>query len=209
MYRAVRNLSAPVGPAVDPQVVERHVRLDQTVDSDLIGLYISSATTWVENYLGRSLITRDMQVIYSPAFVDVSPPASMNWYLARYAWFEIRADALTIPRAPVQSVEDVTITHADLTTTTVPDTDYRVALHLSPARIFVPSLRASDTLTVTYRAGYGDTFEYVPAPIRNAICLLSAHLSEHRGDTDAEPPKQVAWILKGYRTYAFGNVGRS
>lgn len=51
---------------------------------------------------------------------------------------------------------------------------------------------------IVYTAGYGDTPESVPAPIRNAIMQYAAFLYENRGDLNAEPPQAVLQLIRPY-----------
>lgn len=56
----------------------------------------------------------------------------------------------------------------------------------------------SGFVRIVYEAGYGETPEAVPAPIRNAILQYAAFLYENRGDINAEPPQAVLDLLKPY-----------
>ena len=56
----------------------------------------------------------------------------------------------------------------------------------------------SDNTHTIYIAGYGETPDAVPAPIRNAILQYAAFLYENRGDINMEPPQVVLKLLEPY-----------
>jgi uncharacterized phiE125 gp8 family phage protein len=58
-------------------------------------------------------------------------------------------------------------------------------------------------MQIDYLAGYGDTGDTVPAPIKHAILLLTAALYESRGDVNAPLPEAAWAIMTPYRLWQF------
>lgn len=209
MYRRHRVTVLPAVPAVDLAVTKSHLRVDHDFDDALIASYVEAATDWVETLLDRSLIMRTMRVTYTP-----SDPAVTTYSAAYTAGWSSTAvirmlpdgfrNALEIPRSPVQSVTSVSVTSVTNVTTVLATNDYRLDISAEPARLTIHERSPSDTVTVDYVSGYGATPATIPAPIRNAILLMTTHLYEHRGDVDVEMPQAIRNLLNPYRLVTFG-----
>lgn len=182
-----------VAPSVEPVSLAEaklHLRYEGTDDNDLITALIKAARRHAESFTRRQLITATWQLI-----MDGFPSGSL----------------IEVPRPPLQSVTSITYTDADGDTQPVSADDYDVDTKNQPGRIEPsygnswPSTRDEmNTVTVTYKAGYGDAATDVPEDIVAAVKLLVANWYEHRepvvvGTIAAELPLSVKNLLWPYR----------
>lgn len=184
------------GPAVEPVSVSQakaHLRLDMASSAEdvLIGSLILTSRLHIEAALGLALVTQHwMQTL------DAWPPHGVPVVLA------IR---------PIQSVTAVRVRAADNSTVTLLPTQYQLDAVSFPPRLVQPSTafwpppgRAAAGIEVDVTAGFGDTAADVPAPIRQALLLLTAHWYEHRdpieiGSAATRVPAAVSDLLDPWR----------
>lgn len=165
-------LKRTVEPACHPVTLAQakaQCRVDGSDEDAVFTGLIGAATSWVERKIGRSLITQE-------------------W---RYTRDSFPRYLLCLPMPPLQAdaSEDVTITYYDTngTSTTLDDAEYTVDADSEPARIepetsWPATEERIAAVTVTYTAGYGNSPEDVPMPIRQAILLLVGHWYQNRED---------------------------
>jgi uncharacterized phiE125 gp8 family phage protein len=181
------------GPALEPVTLaeaKAHLRIDGTAEDTLIGSLIVTSRLHVEAALGLALVTQSWSY-----FLDAWPPGPQ----------------LRLPLRPVQSITAVRLYAPDETVTTVPADTYLLDGAGAPARLLrtanlawpAPS-RAANGIEIAFVAGFGDAAADVPAPIRHAILLLTAHWHEHRepaelGSASTPMPPSVSDLLSPYR----------
>lgn len=182
-------------PSVEPvdldDIVKIDLRVDDTIEDDIVDLMIKAARQRVESMLGASLITqtRTIKMDYFPT-----------------------VNTIKVLYGPLQSVEtikyydsadqEITMDQADYWVD--PDTDRIVIKNSWPATYDRPS-----AVTITYKAGYGDDATLVPADIKKAILYLIAHFYENRqavivsGSSMGvlEVPFSVEFLLANYVRY--------
>lgn len=126
--------------------------------------------------------------------------------------FDLYRDAapcgpLTMPFAPLASVEAISGYDADNVETSVSSSEWYVDHASIPGRLLLnsgvswpASLRAINGIRVRMTLGYSTSPEGVPDPIREAILQLVAFLYEHRGEAAGafELPPQVAELMAMY-----------
>jgi uncharacterized phiE125 gp8 family phage protein len=150
-------------------------------DDALIMALQAAAREHVENYTGLSLTTRTLQIA-----MDSFPTVAVD-----------ESAVIDLPSGPVQSIVEITTgeptSDTDEADFVVDSTTYALDLYRSPQRL-VPSstwptiTAATNTIKVTYVAGYAiagddeDTGRPLPAALRAALLLVLGHLYEHRED---------------------------
>lgn len=189
--RALKLLTGPAGPAVSLAEAKAQINLDGTQDDAFLTDTIAAVTDYMEQWLGRALVTQTYQM-----FLDRFPAYREPW------WDGVRYGAISdmngsrgpimLPMPPLQSVTHIKLYNDADQVTTVDPSIYYVDNAREPGRIQLrggstwPSvvLRVSNGVEVQYTAGYGNAVA-VPAAIKKGILQMVAHYYNNRGDCDA------------------------
>jgi len=202
-------------PSIEPvSVVEarEHLRLDDDVDESLVFSLILAARQWAENYTGRSLINRTMQM-YLDGFTEVDTSlwegTRTGIHITNYQNY------IELVSAPVSAVSSIKFYNDADTQGTWATSNYYVDTVREPARILLrdggtypTNLRAANGLEINYTAGYGANRTDVPEAIRVAILQYMTFMYEHRGDVEQNnivPPKLCGQLLNSYRILRYGS----
>jgi uncharacterized phiE125 gp8 family phage protein len=188
-----------------------HLRLDEDFDDGQVRAYIAAATEWAENYTGRALISRTMQMFLDGA--PVQEERLSEGMVTGYSNVRHRG-SITIPMSPVASVSSIKYYADDDTESTWASSNYHVDTISTPARIvlregatYPTDLRDANGLEINFTAGYGTNPSDVPESIRVAILQYMTFLYEHRGESEgATQPKLPAVIhalLDPYKVIRF------
>lgn len=187
-------------PALEPVTLaelKAHARIDDSSEDELLSGLIVAARQWCEGYTRRALIAQTWRQFFS------TRPTG---------------DRITLARAPLIEVTAVR-TYDDLDRETVWDTaNYFVDASSEPAllvlrtgAVWADFERAANGMEITYRAGYGETAEDVPAVLRLAIRQLALHWYEYRGEAVVEGsagkvPMVIEALLQPYRLHGLGGA---
>lgn len=159
-----------------------------------IGWMIPAARQWVENRLGRALITQTW-TLYSDGFDSM----------------------IYLPKGHIQSVTHIKYTDSTGTPVTVDSADYQLDLVSEPARI-MPSVSAGswpsvesnrlNSVEIEYITGYGAAAD-IPGDIIEALYRIVGHWVNNQsaieqGVTITRVPFAVDQMLQPYRLYSFG-----
>lgn len=186
----VNVITPPTSEPVSLAELKTFARITSDVDNALVTSLGIAAREFVETATGRQLMTATLELVL-PHFP---------------------ADALSLPRGPVQSIESVKVIDRDDTERTlVLGTDYRIDLDTFPANVAPvrrwPSIGLrSNAVRVRYVAGYGDA-QAVPASLKTVICALASWWYEQRepgviGVSTAEAPFHVKRLLNANRDWS-------
>ena len=191
-----------VPPSIEPVTlaeVKAHARIeiDVTEDDNLLNGLISTARQFVENYIHGGLI-------------------SQTWIMSldqkdRFS----RCDYITLPLKPVLSIEEVnSFDRANGEGRAF--MDYYLdgnRLCLEDGAYWPYNTRQLGAVTIKFTVGYGESAADVPAPIRQAILMLVAHLYENRSalidpltnsPSTNVMPFSVSALLQPYRSFFIG-----
>jgi uncharacterized phiE125 gp8 family phage protein len=189
MY-ALRVVTPPTAEPLSLAEARAHLRVDSFADDAMLAGYILAARQHIESICGLALCT----TTYAMTLDD----------------FPVWADALRLPRGPVQSVSAVRYYDATGALVSWSSSDWETDLRSEPARV-----RPRDGFTwpdpadklgaveIEFIAGYGGP-ELVPQPIMQAMRLLVGHFYENReavnvGNMVTELPLAVDVLLGPYR----------
>lgn len=168
-------LTVRTPPAELPVTVEqaqRHARGvligDDDPEKDLWeSFWIPSAVARAESFQSRAYVTTEYRL-------------TLDW-----RW----PDAICLPRAPVQSIDEITYVDADGVTQTLATSEYQFDLGAEPVYIRPaynknwPAVRNQiAAITVDFTAGYGEAAD-VPAQMRHAMLIIAADSFENREET--------------------------
>jgi len=179
-------------PALEPVSVSEakdYLRVDSAVEDPVVASLILAARLHIEGALDIAMVTQ-------------------SWSLFLDGWPE--DGRVSIPLGPLKSVDSVKVYDADDTAQTVSPQNYAVDLSSLRPRlvrqagaVWPTPGRAANGIEIALTAGYGDTTDKVPQPIRQAVLMLAAHWYEQREPVVFEKPDElphgVADLLKPYR----------
>jgi uncharacterized phiE125 gp8 family phage protein len=190
MYRGY-TIGSNATPVVTTADMKAYLKVDTSADDTLIAALVSAATRWVENYLGRSLLTKTV--------------------VEKWDCFPKGSEPIVLRLGPVLSSPAAAITYLDTdgaTVTTWDATNYALdnSGALTRARIvlaqsaFYPSTAARlAAVTISYSAGYGATAASVPDDIVTAVKILVADLYQNREPVVRGKPTTVENLIQPYR----------
>ena len=168
-YRSLTTLTEPVNEPVSLVEAKAYLRVDNTDEDTLIGTLITAARQWVESYLDRALILRQL--------------------VLRLDTFPVEIE---LPQPPLSSTGtttaiSLTYTLETGTTATLSSSEYRIDRTSTPGVLrqnysgsWPGHLNDYNSIAVTYWAGYGSDEGDIPPAIKNAILLMVGHLFENR-----------------------------
>jgi len=179
-------------PALEPVSVSEakdYLRVDSAVEDPVVASLILAARLHIEGALDIAMVTQ-------------------SWSLFLDGWPE--DGRVSIPLGPLKSVDSVKVYDAEDTAQTVSPETYVVDLSALRPRlvrqagaVWPTPGRAANGIEIALTAGYGDTTDKVPQPIRQAVLMLAAHWYEQREPVVFEKPDElphgVADLLKPYR----------
>lgn len=182
-------VTAPASEPLTTAEAKSHLRVDITDDDTLIDAYVKAARQYVEEDMGRALITQ-------------------TW---DYTLDEFPADgsAIQIPRPPLQSVTSVTYVDSAGATQTLSSANYIVntgkrngEITLAYGQTWPATREQANAVTIRFVAGYGAA-SAVPETIKTAVRLTLGDLYGNRegsivGATHIVNPA-VAALLGPYR----------
>ena len=180
------------GPATEPVTVteaKAHMRTDGAVEDVLIASLILTSRLHVEAALGFALINQSWTLI-----LDRWPPGT----------------EVEIPLAPLQAISAVKVKNTAGVATAVAPTNYLVDLASKPPRLVWNNAARPDPgipaagIEIDFTAGFGASAATVPAPLKHAVLMLTAHWYEHRdaneiGSSAARIPDAISDLIQPFR----------
>jgi uncharacterized phiE125 gp8 family phage protein len=208
VYAALRVITPPATEPITIDLARQHCRIDSDYDDTLVAMYVTSARLWAEAFLNRALFTQKLQfaVTWAPP-PTATPLVPQSLIVFPLNWPPLVKRPIELPRAPAQSVEQ--ITWGPLGDMQIADpTDYDLNLMVEPGYVSVkPALLPripQQSMSIDFTAGYDDADpNAVPMPIRHGILLLTAFLYEQRGDVDGTMPAFARNLMQPYRLWTF------
>lgn len=145
-------ITPPEGLPVDLTELKDHLRLGEATAYDtVLNLLITAIVSPAQQASGRQLIT-----------------ATLQWTMSRFQ------RQIELPRPPLKSVEKLEYRGADGQWRTLDAGTYEVNIEAEPGYILFPEAYGFPAtfrdelypVRITYTAGYGNTYEQVPATLR-------------------------------------------
>ena len=168
-YRSLTMLTEPVNEPVSLVEAKAYLRVDNTDEDTLIGTLITAARQWVESYLDRALILRQLVLRFDTFPVEIELPQP------------------PLSSAGTTTAISLTYTLETGTTATLSSSEYRIDRTSTPGVLrqnysgsWPGHLNDYNSIAVTYWAGYGSDEGDIPPAIKNAILLMVGHLFETR-----------------------------
>lgn len=159
-------VTAPASEPLTTAEAKSHLRVDSSDDDTLIDAFVKSARQYVEEDLGRALITQTWDYT-----IDAFPSDG---------------SAIHLPRPPLQSVTSISYVDTAGATQTVSSGDYIVNTGKRKGEVTLaygaawPATRTqASAVTIRFVAGYGAA-SAVPESIRTALRLVVGDLYSNR-----------------------------
>lgn len=172
-------VTPPTGEPLALSVAKAHLRVDSDDEDVLITGYIQAAREYVERATGRALYTQTWDYT-----VDDFP----------------YPDPIRLPRAPIQSISYLKYYDSGGVLSTLDSATYIFdpssafgELALAYNATWPAYQLRRNAITVRFVAGYGDTPNDVPMPLRAAVQLMTAQLYMNR-ESVTEPPTVTALL---------------
>jgi uncharacterized phiE125 gp8 family phage protein len=196
-------LTQTSGPATTPislAEAKSHLRVEIPDEDSLISAYVSAATSWVEQYLRRALISQTWRI-----YLDEFPGDG---------------EAIVVPLSPLVSISAFEFktydtgewkeVHNSTYTVEVPGGENPGRGRILPAYGATWGEARGEPNSVRYTAevGYGASGSAVPEPIRTAIRQLVGTAYANResvvtGTIATKIPQTVEFLLSPYRLFEF------
>lgn len=203
-------------PASEPVTLaeaKAHLRVMHNSDDAAITAHITAARQMCEQHTGCAFINRTLKL-----YLDrwAGSPLSGWWDgVLEGADIAPNADALVLPKPPLQSVTAIRTYDAAGVASVFSASNYLVDAVSRPGRVVLadgaaPPLpaRKINGIEIEFVAGFGTTASSVPQALRQAVLQLVAYLYENRGD-DAAAGLQAsgaAHLLRPYRRTGIGGA---
>lgn len=186
------GLILTASPACEPlslDDVKAHLRLDGHAEDALLQSLILTSRMHIEAALGLALINQ-------------------GWLLTIDDWK--LASSVRLPIRPLRRVDSISIRNGANESSYLTEASYRIEEPdaLPTIRLSLPDARLLKQVppicvVIAFQAGYGPQPNSVPAPIRQAMLLLTAHWYEHRdpaeiGSQEANIPAAISGLLQTY-----------
>ncbi len=194
-----RLIEAPTAAMLTAAQARAFLHVDHTSEDAELDDMIAAATTCVEQWTRRALLTQTWAYTIDAATVGRIGGASPLGRLS------LSGGSIVLPRGPLQAITLAQSVGTGDTAVDYPAEYYRADTSSDRGRLLfregatLPTVRDLASFVVTYTAGYGDAPADVPAPLRQAVRRMVAYLYENRGDVPDQPPSSVAALLTGYR----------
>jgi len=186
------------GPLTEPVLLDElkdHLRLDGSSEDASLGAYITTARTLVEEYADLTLVDSMLEL-----YLDRWPRAGKSgldvpWWSGTasgaISLLEQVASSALLPVRPVSDITSIAVVAADGSESVWAAENYQLSPGLEPRislqsgrRWPVPG-RKVDGIKITLTAGFGSSWNVVPASVRQAILMLASHLYANRGAAEA------------------------
>jgi uncharacterized phiE125 gp8 family phage protein len=189
MYNGFTITASTATLPVSVSDMKDYLKVSTTADDTLIEALIKAAARYLENYLGRALLTKTI--------------------VEKHDYFPTGTAPIELRIAPVASITSVVYLDTDGTTSTTWNTsNYALdnSSSLGKGRLilkqsaFYPSVAQQlAAVTITYQAGYGGVVTAIPEEILTGIKLLTAEFYQNREPRVKQLPTTVEHVVQPYR----------
>lgn len=183
----INDITSPPIEPITLEAAKLFLRLDDDAEDTLTTDLIRSAREQVETLCRKTLIERTQRINFAPPFNRI----------------------LYLNIAPIKSVTGMTLHLENGDEEAVPLDNLNINLRATPGSIQKHTLGLwswhsrpeINAITVDVVAGYGESIDDIPMPLRQAMLLLIGQGYEHRSGTDMPGiPMMVDALVMPYRS---------
>ncbi len=164
---ALKLKTAPTLTPVTLAEAKAHCRIDDSDNDGMLEAFIDAATSYLDGYtgiLGRCLIEQTWELYY-----DTFPCGDLRIPLGNL-----------ISVTSVEYVDPTTLLYVTWDAANYETDTYSLDGWVIPVDAWPTPAETSNAVRVTFKAGYGDAADDVPAAIRQAMLMLIGHWQENR-----------------------------
>ncbi|WP_342775000.1 head-tail connector protein [Litoreibacter halocynthiae] len=185
------DLTTTPAEALPLAAFKAHLRLgsgfaDESLQDEVLGGYLRAALATIEARTGKILFERVLQ-----------------WRRTQWAAYGHQP----LPVAPVTAIASVALRSADGVVREIAEELYGLERDTHRPRLFalgrsLPVIAEGGEGVVTFTAGFGPSWDDIPADLQQAVQLLGAYYYEHRDDLSGPSgvmPFGVVSLLEPYR----------
>lgn len=191
------EVSAPAAAQMPVRAFGAHLRLgsgfaDDGAEDAVLELYLRSAMAAIEARIGRALLAR-----------------MFSWSVSR--WREEASQSL--PIGPARSIDSITLIGADGVEEAVEPECWSLMRDSQRPRLVgrfgrnLPRIPRGGQAEIRFIAGFAESWDEVPADLRQAVFLLAAHFYENRSEgavSGSAIPFGVLVLIESYRAMRVG-----
>lgn len=178
-------------PETEPVLLDElksQLRIDGNEENPALAGFIVSARTMLENHAGLALVSRSLELTLDKFSEEGQP----------------------LPVRPITSIEGIQVIAVDGSSVSWDSSNYyltsgiRPLLNLQSGRQWPVPGRAKSGIKIQVTAGFGDSWNSVPADLQQAVLMLATYLYTHRGDEaagNAVVASGAASLLRPYREH--------
>jgi uncharacterized phiE125 gp8 family phage protein len=176
--------TAPLIEPLDLDATKLHCRIDSDTEDTLITAYIKAAREYCEGFQNKSYINRTYEL-----WLDEFP----------------NDDEIELPMGPLVSVSGIDVYDtANSKTADTTLTNYFIDTKSNPGRLCLAygktwpttTLRESNSICITFIAGYGSTASSVPESVKQAMLLLISGWYENRESITDKPKSTIPFAVE-------------
>ena len=193
--------------------IKQHLRIDGADEDAGLGALSAAAVALVESYLDLALIDRTVEIYldqWAPSERTYRPEAWWSGVAEGSAeCLSLSKHEIDLPVKPISAIHEVTVKAVAGGDEVIwPAGNYNLKQGLNPVLVrqygqpWPVVAAAAEGIKIRATAGFGSSWNDVPASIRQAILLLVAHLYYNRGDegsTNAMKASGAASLLACYK----------
>ncbi|WP_299869489.1 head-tail connector protein [uncultured Roseobacter sp.] len=182
--------------ALPVEEFKAHLRLgtsfgQESAQAEVLSGFLRAAMAAIESRTGKILMTRPF-----------------SWSLT----FWRDRDSQILPVAPISALTRLSTIARDGSETEIDVTQYWLQRDSQRPRLrsvgaCLPVIPQNGSASIEFEAGYGPTWQDLPADLRQAVLLLAAHYYEYRDETslsDGCMPFGVSSLIERYKVMRLG-----
>lgn len=186
--KSLQIITEPTTTPVTLSDLKVYLRVESTEEDWIIQEFIEAATSQVQNYIKRAIITQTLELTMD-GFADYTDEKLLalgaGVHTGSRSYLTGYSSQIDLPMPPVQSITSIKTFNRSNTESTFSSSNYELneqggAVYLNDGALWPSDLRDREAVKVRYVAGYGDSGSSVPKPIIQTIRSIAAEMYDCR-----------------------------
>ncbi len=193
-------------PTVLPVLLEEfkdHLRIDTADEDASLGALLATATELLETKLDLAIIRRTATL-----FMDrweIADCATPEWWQGvvqgSIQTLNVSGSFARLPVRPVENISEISVLNAKGEWQVWPAENYllkkglEAGVNRKQGRVWPTPQVAKDGIKISLNYGFGNTWNDVPAALRQAVLMLSSYLYSNKGTAQMEDMFTVSGVM--------------